>query len=50
VAARPFVSDTVKRGGNIERAIEAFSATTEKFLNDGAFRNSILKFKRGNQR
>jgi hypothetical protein len=50
VAARPFVSDTVKRGGNIERAMEAFSATTEKFLNDGAFRATILKFKRGNQR
>jgi hypothetical protein len=50
VAARPFVSDTVKKGGTIERAMEAFSATTEKFLNDGAFRASILKFKRGNQR
>ena len=50
VAARPFVSDTVKRPGTIERAMEAFSATTEKFLNDGAFRATILKFKRGNQR
>jgi len=50
VAARPFVSDTVKKSGNIERAMEAFSATTEKFLNDGAFRATILKFKRGNQR
>jgi hypothetical protein len=50
VAARPFVSDTVKKGGTIERAMEAFSATTEKFLNDGAFRATILKFKRGNQR
>ncbi|CAB5223822.1 hypothetical protein UFOVP394_6 [uncultured Caudovirales phage] len=50
VAARPFVSDTVKKGGNIERAMEGFSATTEKFLNDGAFRATILKFKRGNQR
>jgi hypothetical protein len=38
VAARPFVSDTVKKAGTIERAMEAFSATTEKFLNDGAFR------------
>ncbi len=50
VAARPFVSDTVKKAGTIERAMEAFSATTEKFLNDGAFRATILKFKRGNQR
>jgi hypothetical protein len=50
VAARPFVSDTVRKAGTIERAMEAFSATTEKFLNDGAFRATILKFKRGNQR
>jgi len=50
VRARPFVSDTVKKAGTIERAMEAFSATTEKFLNDGAFRATILKFKRGNQR
>lgn len=50
VAARPFVSDVVKRSGTIERAMEAFSATTEKFLNDGAFRATILKFRRGSQR
>ena len=50
VAARPFVSDISKKSTNIERAMEAFSATTEKFLNDGAFRATILKFKRGNQR
>jgi len=50
VAARPFVTDTVKRLGTIERAMEAFSATTEKFLNDGAFRATILNFRRGNQR
>ena len=50
VAARPFVSDTVKKGGTIDKAMEAFSATTEKFLNDGAFRATILKFRRGNQR
>jgi hypothetical protein len=30
--------------------MEAFSATIEKFLNDEPFRNTILKFKRGNQR
>jgi hypothetical protein len=50
VNPRPFVTDTVKKAGTIERAMEAFSATTEKFLNDGAFRATILKFKRGNQR
>lgn len=50
VAARPFVSDTVRKAGTIERAMEAFSATTEKFLNDGAFRNTILNFRRGSQR
>jgi hypothetical protein len=50
VPARPFVSDTIKKSGTIERAMEAFSATTEKFLNDGAFRATILKFRRGNQR
>ena len=50
VAARPFVSDTVKRTGTMERAMEAFSATVEKFLNDGAFRATILEFRRGSQR
>jgi len=49
VAARPFVADTVRKGGTLEKALEAFAATTEKFFNDGAFRNTILKFKRGNQ-
>ena len=47
VSGRPFVSDTVKRGGIIDSAMEAYSATVEKFLNDGAFRNTIMKFKRG---
>ena len=50
VAARPFVSDTVRKSGTIERAMEAFSATTDKVLNDGSFRATILKFRRGNQR
>lgn len=50
VAARPFVSDTVRKAGTIDRAMEAFSSTVEKFLNDGAFRATILKFRRGNQR
>jgi hypothetical protein len=50
VAARPFVSDTVRKSGTIERAMESFSATVEKFLNDEPFRNTILKFRRGSQR
>lgn len=50
VAARPFVSETVRKAGTIDRAMEAFSATVEKFLNDGAFRNTILNFRRGSQR
>jgi hypothetical protein len=49
VSARPFVSNTVQKSGTIEKALEAFAATTEKFFNDGAFRNTIMKFKRGNQ-
>lgn len=49
VGSRPFVSDTVQKSGTIEKALEAFAATTEKFFNDGAFKNTILKFKRGNQ-
>ena len=47
VPARPFVSDTVKRGGMINTAMEAYSLTVEKFLNDKPFRQTILKFKRG---
>lgn len=50
VRPRPFVTQTVQRGGMLEKAMEAFSATIEKFLNDEPFRNTILKFKRGNQR
>jgi len=50
VAGRPFVTQTVQRSGMLEKAMEAFSATVEKFLNDQPFRNTILKFKRGNQR
>lgn len=50
VNARPFVSDTVRKAGTIERAMEAFSSTVEKFLNDEPFRNTILNFRRGSQR
>lgn len=50
VTGRPFVIETVRRAGMLEKALEAFSGTVEKFLNDEPFRNTILKFKRGNQR
>lgn len=50
VAARPFVSETVRKAGTIDRAMESFSATVEKFLNDQPFRNTILNFRRGSQR
>ncbi len=47
VSPRPFVSDTIKRGGIIQSAMEAYSSTVEKFLNDKPFRQTILRFKRG---
>ena len=47
VPARPFVGDVVRRGGIIQAAMEAYSATVEKFLNDKPFRQTILRFKRG---
>jgi hypothetical protein len=50
VKARPFVADVVKRKTNMDRAVESYSKTISSFLNDEPFRNTILKFKRGNQR
>lgn len=50
VKARPFVDDVVKRKTNIDRAVESYSKTISSFLNDEPFRNTILRFKRGNQR
>jgi hypothetical protein len=50
VQARPFVDQVVKQRSNIDRAVESYSKTVAAFFNDGPFRNTILKFKRGNQR
>ena len=50
VKARPFVDEVVKKQSNINRAVESYSKTVAAFFNDQPFRNTILKFKRGNQR
>jgi hypothetical protein len=50
VQKRPFVDEVVKQRSNIDRAVESYSKTVAAFFNDEAFRNTILKFKRGNQR
>jgi hypothetical protein len=50
VKPRPFVDQVVKQRSNIDRAVESYSKTVAAFLNDESFRNTILKFKRGNQR
>ena len=50
VQAKPFIDQVVKKRSNIDRAVESYSKTVAAFLNDDAFRNTILKFKRGNQR
>jgi hypothetical protein len=50
VKSRPFVDQVVKQRSNINRAVESYSKTVAAFLNDEPFRNTILKFKRGNQR
>lgn len=50
VKPRPFVDQVVKQRANINRAVESYSKTVAAYLNDDAFRNTILKFRRGNQR
>ena len=50
VPGRPFVDQVVKQRSNIDRAVESYSKTVAAFFNDEPFRNTILKFKRGNQR
>lgn len=50
VQKRPFVDEVVKQRSNIDRAVESYSKTVAAFFNDEPFRNTILKFKRGNQR
>jgi len=50
VKPRPFVDEVVKKQSNINRAVESYSKTVAAFFNDQPFRNTILKFRRGNQR
>lgn len=50
VKPQPFVERVVKQRSNIDRAVESYSKTVAAFFNDEPFRNTILKFKRGNQR
>ena len=50
VKARPFIDEVVKKPANMSRALESYSKTVAAYFNDAAFRNTILKFKRGNQR
>lgn len=50
VKSRPFVDQVVKQRSNINRAVESYSKTYAAFYNDEPFRNTILRFRRGNQR
>lgn len=50
VKPRPFVDQVVKQRSNMNRAVESFSKTVAAYLNDEPFRNTILHFRRGNQR
>lgn len=50
VASKPFVDQVVKQRSNIDRAVESYSKTVAAYFNDEPFRNTILKFRRGNQR
>jgi hypothetical protein len=47
VPANPFVMRVAKNSSNQARAMEAFSKTVEAYFNNEAFRNTILRFKRG---
>ena len=46
VPAQPFVTQTAKQGSVMQRAMDAYYGTIEKFYNDSLFRGRILKFKR----
>ena len=46
VPANPFVTRVSKNEGRQKTAMEAMSKTVESFFNNGAFRNTILRFKR----
>jgi hypothetical protein len=47
VPANPFVTRVSKNEGHQKTAMEAMAKTVESFFNNEAFRNTILKFKRG---
>lgn len=46
VPANPFVTRVSKNEGHQRNAMEAMAKTVESFFNNGAFRATILKFKR----
>lgn len=50
VKPQPFIEQVVKQRSNIDRAVESYSKTVAAYFNDEPFRNTILKFRRGNQR
>jgi hypothetical protein len=47
VRPRPFVMKVAKDQTNSDRALESYSATIAAFFNNEAFRNTIIKWKRG---
>jgi hypothetical protein len=47
VPANPFVTRVSKNEAHQRTAMEAMAKTVESFFNNEAFRNTILKFKRG---
>ncbi len=47
VPANPFVTRVSKNPARQQAAIEAMAKTVESFFNNGAFRATILRFKRG---
>jgi hypothetical protein len=46
VPANPFVTRVSKNEAHQKTAMEAMAKTVESFFNNGAFRATILKFKR----
>ena len=47
VRPRPFVMQVAKEKSNSDRALESYSGTIASFFNNAAFRNTIVKWKRG---
>lgn len=46
VAGRPFVHQVSSNESNLQKAMDAYYATIERFFNDTVFRETITKFKR----